>query len=748
MEGNFGCVLDALPAMVWSALPDGRMEFVNRRWSDYTGEQFDETAPRRWQASIHPDDLPPLLQRFQSAPGSNETHARVRGNDGQYRSFLFRMDAIIDGAGQAAKWCGISLPVEDVRENERRRPEELPRESESRSHQILESIPGLVAIFRPNGELESVNRQIMDYFGKTFDELKNWGTSDAVHPEDLPRCVEAFSNAIASGDTFEFECRSRRFDGVYRWFQSRGSPLKDSNGQVLFWYNMLTDVDERKRAEEALRNSEYKLRQIVEAVPVVVWSAAPTGRLTHVNRRLLDYSGMRFDEFMRRGWEETYMHPADMNDASERYRRSIESGTSYEVVLRLRRADGEFRWHRTFCEPLRDQEGRIIQWYGLSIDIDEAKKAEDQLRRSEAFLAEGQRLSLTGTLSWRIDADEIRWSEELYRIFEFELGTPITLERIGSRVHPDDLPMLGDMIERARNRGEDFEYEHRLQMPNGTVKHLHLVARATRDEDGSLEYIGAAQDITQRKSSEEALSKARSDLAHVARITSLGALTASIAHEVNQPLSGIITNANTGLRMLSADPPNVEGARETVRRTLRDGGRAADVIERLRALFSRKTTVTEPIDLNEVIREVLALSSNELQKNRAIVRLDFSDDLPLVQGDRVQLQQVILNLTRNAAEAMAARDDNPNLMVISTKRAKDNRVQLSVQDSGHGFDPQTAGRLFEAFYTTKGDGMGIGLAVSRTIIEGHRGSLWATLNDGPGATFSFVIPGIEELRAP
>jgi len=304
--------------------------------------------------------------------------------------------------------------------------------------------------------------------------------------------------------------------------------------------------------------------------------------------------------------------------------------------------------------------------------------------------------------------------------------------------------MLGDMIDRARNRGGDFEYEHRLQMPNGSVKYLHLVAHGTRDEDGRLEYIGACQDITQRRLSEEALIKARSDLAHVARVTSLGALTASIAHEVNQPLSGIITNANTGLRMLATDPPNVEGARETIRRTLRDGNRASDVIVRLRALFGRKAPTMERVDLNELTREIIALSSSELQKNRVIARLEFSDDLPQAHGDRVQLQQVVLNLTRNACDAMASRDDGPNLMVISTRRVDGNRVQLSVRDTGHGLHPQAAGRLFEAFYSTKADGMGIGLAVSRSIIEGHRGSLWAGPNDGPGATFSFAIPAIPE----
>jgi len=365
---------------------------------------------------------------------------------------------------------------------------------------------------------------------------------------------------------------------------------------------------------------------------------------------------------------------------------------------------------------------------------------EQELRRSKAFLAEAQRLSLTGSFSWRVETDEITWSEELYRIFEFDRDVPVTLDLIATRVHPEDIPLMNDMVERARGAVRDFEYEHRLLMPDNTVKYLHLIAHGIRDNDGRLEYIGAVQDVTQRKSSEEALAKARSELAHVASVTSLATLTASIAHEVNQPLSGIVTNASTCLRMLTLDPPNVDGARETARRTIRDGNRASDVITRLRALFSKKDTIAERVDLNDATREVIALSLSELQRNRLIVRCELADDLPLFIGGRVQLQQVILNLLRNASDAMTTVDDRPRELLIRTERDEGDRVLLSVKDAGIGFDPQTVDRLFETFYTTKNDGMGVGLCVSRSIIESHQGRLWATLNNGPGATFSFSIP--------
>jgi len=376
---------------------------------------------------------------------------------------------------------------------------------------------------------------------------------------------------------------------------------------------------------------------------------------------------------------------------------------------------------------------------GLKQELAERKRAEQELQRSEAFLAEAQHLSRIGSFSWRVSTDEITWSEQLYRIFQIDRDARVTFELIGTRIHPEDLSVFQEQIERSRQDRSDVQLEFRLQMPDGAVKYVHVAAHI-RGDRSQLEYIGAVQDVTERRSWEEALSKARSELAHVARITSLGVLTASIAHEVNQPLSGIVTNASTCLRMLAADPPNLDGARETARRTIRDGNRASEVVTRLRALFRKKETTNESVDLNDATREVVVLSSSELQRNRVILQQELADDLAAVAGDRVQLQQVILNLLRNASDAMSAVDDRPRQLLIRTEADEDNHVRLTVKDVGVGFSPHSADRLFESFYTTKNDGMGIGLSVSRSIIESHHGRLWATPNDGPGVTFSFSVP--------
>jgi C4-dicarboxylate-specific signal transduction histidine kinase len=380
----------------------------------------------------------------------------------------------------------------------------------------------------------------------------------------------------------------------------------------------------------------------------------------------------------------------------------------------------------------------------LEKEIAKRRRAEDRFRRSEALLAEAQRLSVTGSFSWRVATDEITWSEQLYRIYELEIGVPVTLELIRTRVHPEDLSLLAKMVEKARAGMNDFEWQYRLLMPDRSIKYMHTVAYATRDQDGQLEYIAAVQDVTARRMSEEALAKSRSDLAKVARATTLGVLTASIAHEVNQPLSGIITNASTCLRMLDANPPNLEGARETVRRTIRDGNRASDVITRLRALFSKEEFTVELLDLNKATREVIALSLSDLERNRVVLQSELAEGLPTITADRIQLQQVILNLLRNASDAMVDVHDRPRHLLIGTEREDGDRVRVSVRDVGVGVDPQNVNKLLGAFYTTKSDGMGIGLSVSRSIIERHHGRLWAEPNDGPGTTFSFSIPSSQE----
>lgn len=489
--------------------------------------------------------------------------------------------------------------------------------SEAKLRQVIDAIPTLAWCNLPDGPNEFLNKGWHEYTGLSPEESHGWGWQAAFHPDDLPPLMEKWGRMLVSGVPDEIEARLRRYDGVYRWFLIRAEPFRDETGTIVRWYGNSTDIEDRKRAEEALAVSERNLRLIINTMPALAWSARPDGSAEFLGQRWLNYTGMPAPEAQGWGWAKAF-HPDDIDRVIVYWRSILVSGEPGEIEARLRQFDGAYRWFLIRANPLRDESGAILKWYGTNTDIDDRKRAEEELRN------------------------------------------------------------------------------------------------------------------------------AQSELARVMRVMTMGQLTASIAHEVNQPLSGIITNASTCLRMLDANPPNLEGARETARRTIRDGHRASDVITRLRTLYSKKEPAVEPMNLNEVAREVTALSSTEIQRNGVVLRQELADDLPLALGDRIQLQQVILNLLRNAADAMSTIDDRPRELLVRTERDDGSRIRLSVKDSGVGLTPQAADKIFEAFYTTKTDGMGIGLSISRSIIEAHQGRLWATRNDGPGSTFSFSIPCIAE----
>ena len=730
-------MMDTIPALAWSAHPDGTAEFLNRRWLDYTGLTAEQAPGWGWPAAIHPGDVD-VVEKWRSSLASGtpiEVEARIRRIDGAYRWFLFRMDPLRDESGEIVKWYGTFTDIGD-----HKRFEETRCANELSWRQIVDNIPGFVHATSATGEVEFISRNTLEYFGKASEELKDWSRLDIVHPDDLPRVIEAWRKSVETGQDYEVEQRNRRADGVYRWFQSRGRAVRNQDGQITAWYWLNIDIDDLKKAEEALRSSQRELSVIIETMPGLIWCASADGELSYVNRRILDYLGVEKNTLLSGGWAH-FLHPDDVASVVASWSHSVASGEAFEVQARLRGADGKYRWFHSLSQLGRDAEGNPAQWYGVMVDVDDSKRAEEKIEQAYLRLAEAQRVSKTGSFITDLVADDHNWSEETFRIFEFDPKIKVTVQMIRDMVHPDDLLSFDTVIAQGM-KGIDVDFVFRIITPRGAVKHIRGMAHVLSQTEGHPLFIGALQDVTDSKVVEDTLNKARSELAHVTRVTSLGVLTASIAHEINQPLAGIVTNANTCLRMLAADSPNFEGARETAKRIIRDVNRASELITRLRALFARKSVTTEPVDLTEATREVLALSLNELQRNRVVVRTDFTDDPPLVLGDRIQLQQVIANLLRNASEAMNTVDDRPRLLCIAIRPHPDDQVCLSVADAGVGLDSEGMDRLFQPFYTTKTEGMGIGLSVSRSIIESHQGRLWATPNEGPGATFSFSIPAI------
>jgi PAS domain S-box-containing protein len=736
-ERNLVALVNTIPTAAWTTRPDGYCDFLNQVWLDHAGMDAEQAQGWGWTEAIHPDDRAKLVEVWQSCLASGipiDTEARIRRFDGSYRWFLIRGNPLKNQEGNILKWYGTCIDIED-----RKRGEEALRARELSWRQIVDNIPGLVATQGAMGEVEFLNRQTLEYFGKTNEELKNWALIGAVHPDDLPHVIEVRKKSLETGQIYDVEHRCRRADGVYRWFQVRGLPVRDTQNQITAWYLLLTDIDDRKKAEEALQSSERNLNLIINVIPTFIGVLRTDGSLLYTNQAVLDYTGLTLEDVRNEDHRARFFHPEDVERLREERRVALARAVPFENEQRMLSKDGSYRWFLIRYKPLLDDQGIINRWYVAATDIEDRKRAEAQVEQAYLRLAEAQQLSKTGSFITDLLGDDHNWSEEAFRIFEFDPAAKVSVELIRKTIHPEDLPTFEAVIARGMT-GADVDFGFRIVTSRGAVKHLRGMARVMAQSGGRPLFIGALQDVTQSKLAEEALDKARSELAHVARIATLNTLTASIAHEVNQPLSGIITNASTCRRMLDGDPPNIEGARETARRIIRDGNRASDVITRLRALFSKKDFTLEPLDLNEATREVMALSLSDLQRNRVVLLSDLAEDLPLVIGDRVQLQQVILNLVRNASDAMLGVEGRPKELLIKTARDESDRVRLSVIDAGVGFAPEAADKLFEAFHTTKTDGMGIGLSVSRSIIERHHGRLWAEANAGPGATFSFSVP--------
>jgi PAS domain S-box-containing protein len=389
----------------------------------------------------------------------------------------------------------------------------------------------------------------------------------------------------------------------------------------------------------------------------------------------------------------------------------------------------------------RDNEGHPIGTLETNTDITERKRVEDALRRvQETYLAEAQQLSHTGSFGWKVSSGEIFWSEEGFRIFGFDATTRPSIELALTRVHPDDLALVRRVIDRAANERRDFGFEHRLRLPGGTVKYVRVVARATQNETGNVDFVGAVMDVTSIRLAELELQNTRTELARVMRVTSLGELTASIAHEVNQPLGAVVANAQACLGWLDRESPDLNEVHVAVERIVRDGHRAGEVIRRVRALIKGTGTQMVTLHVNEIVSEAMSIVEHELIRSRVSPRMELSSDLPVIFGDRVQLQQVLLNLIINSIEAMQTITDRPRELLIRSERDEAHQVQVTVMDCGVGLSAESVDRIFDAFITTKSSGMGMGLSICRTIIQAHGGRIWASSNEPFGAAVQFTLP--------
>jgi PAS domain S-box-containing protein len=1123
-ERELRLLVEAIPTLVWRAGPEGNIEYVNKRVLDYLGAPLSEVIGWGWMDKVHPDDVAFKVRAWLQNLESGSPHdvvCRFRGADGRYRWFEVRGEPLRASDGTVLSWSGVLIDIDD-----RRKAEDALRESEYKLRQIIDTVPGLIWSTGPDGEPTHVSQRLLDYSGMRFEDFKQFGWKAFVHPDDFPQNAKAYDHAIQSGTPYHGVLRLRRADGEFRWHHARCEPLRDRRGRIIQWYGLSVDID------------EAQLQAILNVIPAYTWYAAPAGGLTFVNKRTADYLGLPKDHPLRFGidigarWDAhiQLLHPDDQEESRKAWSTCLRTGEAAEFSQRVPNAEGAYRWFLSRAEPLRASDGTLLQWVGVNLDIEELKCAEQALRRSEAYLARAQRLSHTGSFGWTPSTGELHWSDEIFRILEYDPSIKPTIERVLQRIHPDDLAMMRRVLDETSHGEKDFDTTHRLLMPGGSVKFVHVLSHALKDGARNLEIVGALMDVTEntrlyrdlaereakirrlvdaniigifmweaegrileandaflrmvgydredlasgrlswtdltpddwreqderavpewkstgtvqpyekeyfrkdgnrvpvlvgaasfeeignqgvayvldlterkraeraarlsaealrsseaylaeaqglshtgsvaynektilywsdetyrilgfdpgeglpsreavarrihpddrervheearravlqkrdykleyrfvlpagtikyievtahpkfsasgelvevistlvdvteRKRAEVALQESQakfrdyaesasdwlweigpdykftvltenafgsnaadrigmaywdrardletepekwrllwaalesrkpfrdfvycstggngspmyvkasgkpvfdangefrgyrgtgadvtatiraqeeherlrqleSDLAHMNRLSMMGELAASLAHEITQPIAAARNNARAALNFLDKQAPDLGEVREALGCVVGDADRAGIIIDRIRDHVRKAPPRKHRFDLNEAINEVIVLARSAIAENGVSVQTRLTEGLAYVEGDRVQLQQVILNLVLNAAEAMSAVDEGARELFISTEQRQTNGVLVAVRDSGPGIDPKHIERVFDAFYTTKSSGVGMGLSICRSIIDAHGGRLWADANEASGAVFRFSLPGPE-----
>jgi PAS domain S-box-containing protein len=598
----------------------------------------------------------------------------------------------------------------------------------------LDSLPVFVHATTPTGQIELVNTCVLDYFGLSVEALEDFNKT--THPDDVERVTGDIKRSLLTGMPLQTESRGRRADGVYRWFSVRGLPLRNENGEIVRWYNVLTDVDDLKRTQEALRESEQSLRLMVDSIPGLICTSTAQGAVEHVNKTLLDYTGKSLPELL--DWT-VVVHPEDLPNVAERWGRSVATGECFDVEVRVRRGDGAYRWFHCRGLPLRSEDGHILRWYSLLTDIEDRKHAEQMLLARERELA--LIIDTIPAMVWCAAPDgTLIYANSLTLKYSGVMSRELFADPY-RHIHPGDLDNVlrtwGDALRGQRS----YQCRYRMRRADGEYRWVLSIGQLGMDDIGRpTKWYGVLFDEHERLQMEESLREINTRLARATQVATVGEISASIAHEINQPLAALVTNGHVCHDLLTGEPPNIPRALVSLQRIIRDAKSAGEVIERIRSLYRQAASTRQLLDANEVIAEVSELIASDLRSRSIVFRSALEPKLPAVLVDRVQLQQVLVNLTRNAMEAMA--DDRALVKELCiTSRRNEQGILVRVCDTGIGMD--SVERAFEPFYTTKQNGMGMGLAICRSIIEAHGGRLWAEAGVASGSVFSFALPAVE-----
>ena len=759
-------IIEAMPAHAWSADPGGRFDYVSPSALEYLGtpvaalDPLPDSDEFGWRGFIHADDYRRVIETWRRCLATGEPYDaehRLRRHDGVYRWFRNAGLAERGRDGCIIGWHGTTMDIDD-----QKRAEAALLDRDRELSQLVDLVPSQLWRLGPDGEAVFFNKRMVDFLGFDIDDLAKAGTSwlealaDRVHPDDRIMFRRRLGWSLLVGESFVLRYRLRRIDGTYRWLSSRAEPLKDDSGRIVEWYGLCVDIDDQVRAQEEARERERELSQLVDLVPGFLWRLDPTGKPIFFSRRMVEFFGTDVEEFDQPGMAglsaaaAAHIHPDDVPRLLETISRCLPAGEGFSLSHRLRRADGVYRWMTVQAEPLRNDLGVITQWCGLCHDIDDQIRIEEALRERERSLWQ-----LVETLPAMIVCADaagrpVYRSEQLRTYLGFGVedlsGSDDTrLDRtLELAIHPDDHAAVKEHYARCLATGEPYLRKHRLRRWDGEYRWVETRAAPMRSESGEIvQWNLICLDIDGEVRAGEELRLAHERLARASQAASLAELSASIAHEVNQPLAAVVANSHACHRWLSAVPPNLERAKMTAERIIRDANAAADIVGRIRALFRPSHEERAVVALADLLTEARELLAEEAMRRRVRVEVNSAADLPAAFVDRIQVQQVLVNLIRNAMDAMEKVSGDRTIRVAA--RRTDNAVRIEVADRGGGVAAPE--KIFEPFFTTKDKGMGMGLAICRSIVETHGGRLWAEANEWHGATLVFTLPIAANISA-
>jgi PAS domain S-box-containing protein len=754
-------LVDIVPSHVWRLTPEGEPTFFNKRMVDYLGldvADTDKPGMSRLEAvieTVHPDDAARFRDTIQSCLVTGESFAlryRLRRADGVFHWMSSRAEPLRDQDGRIVQWYGLCHDIDD-----QMRADQALRQSEQQLRQMIDAVPVRIWSATPTGEVVHFNKPYQDHFRSVIANFEEFGEpniekllQELIHPEDAPAVQHTLWNCFRTGDGCVMRFRWREKDNAYRWAECRVAPRRDQDGAIVQWYGVSIDVDDMVIAQEALRDRERELSQLVNMVPVHIRRMSPEGEPIFFNKRLMDFFGLRsLAELDKPGMRrlstaiQTFVHRDDADRLLATARQSFATGEPFSMRYRMRRADGTYRWVDGRAEPVRNQSGAIVQWYVISLDIDDEMRAQETLRDREQELSQLVNMVPVHIRRMSPEGEPTFFNKRLIDFFGLDLadlgkpGMSRLSTAIQTLVHPDDSASLLATVRRAIATSEPFTMKYRMRRADGVYRWVDGRGEPVRDQSGAIvHWYVISLDIDDEMRAQEELRYARESLERASQAASLAELSASIAHEVNQPLAAIVTNSNACQRWLTAIPPNLERAQKTVERIIHNANAAADVVSHIRALFKHSVEARASTALSRVIAEAQNLMAEEAARRRVRVNVEVESNLPLVALDRVQVQQVLVNLIRNGMDAMEF-DQNDRVIGIRAHRVG-NEIRTEISDRGRGVEiPE---RIFEPFFTTKEHGMGMGLAICRSIVESHGGRLWAENNESQGATFTFTLP--------